>query len=1093
MKQSVAVNFSQGVDTKTDPWQLPPGKFLALQNSVFSTGGQLKKRNGYKLITTIPGAATVTTFSNNLVTVGNSLDLYSQDTNSVINSGYFQPLSLDVLPLVRRATAQKTIDTAIASNGLACSTWLDSDGNSYYQINDSVTGGTIIPLVSLDTGTDVGSTMSRVFALGNYFVVTYLATVSASPTLRYVAIPINNPSSPLAPVTISTQVTSTSIAYDGVVAFLSPSILYLSWNASDGGGAIRFTSISASLTQGSIVALATVSANLISTTWDQALSNLWVTFYTVGSTSLFTVVYNQSLTNILTTKTLATSVTLNNGLTSTAYNGTLTAFYEISNFYGFDSSLRTDFISKNTCTIAGTVGTASIILRGVGLGSKATYLTSTSNSYMLVSYGSVYQPTYFLIDQNGNVIAKLAYSNGGGYIINQILPQINLSTNSSLQPVFNIGYLVKDFLASIANPVGPVASNMGTNKTIGAVAPPIFTQTGINLSTFTIGTPAPTIETGSILHLGAGFVWMFDGLKPVEHQFHLWPDAIEVSTANSGGGLFAQQYQYQGIYKWTDAQGNPQVSAPSIPVAQTVIAGSGITFHSIFASGTSSITVSSASGLFVGQILTDSTTGANIQAGTKITSINGTTITLSLPTGGNSATTPGDVLTTVDQGTNTVFFPTLRLSYKALNVRLEIYRWSTSQQNFFMTTSITSPLVNNPAVDYLTFTDTNNDLAILGNSLLYTTGGVVEDIAAPSSSIFTLFDDRLWLVDAEDKNTIWYSKQVIQGTGVEFSDLFTLYISPTIGAEGSTGPITALAPLDGNIIIFKKNAIYYINGSGPDNAGANSQYSQPLFISSTVGCTNPNSIVFTDMGLMFQSDKGIWLLSRSLGTQYIGADVESFNSYTVTSAIVIPKTTQVRFTFNNGQTCMYDYYYKQWGTFSNTNSVSACLYQNLHTILSSYGQIIQETPGVYLDISIPVLMSFTTSWFNMSRLQGFERFYSFYFIGQYLSPHTINVQLAYNYNPSPFQSINAYPQNFSSSNASPFGDQSAPYGSPGNLEQWRIDAKMQKCQSFQITLNEVYDSTYGVPAGAGLTLSGLNIMTLVKRSSPTTKAANQAG
>src|SRR5208283_5242873 len=101
----------------------------------------------------------------------------------------------------------------------------------------------------------------------------------------------------------------------------------------------------------------------------------------------------------------------------------------------------------------------------------------------------------------------------------------------------------------------------------------------------------------------------------------------------------------------------------------------------------------------------------------------------------------------------------------------------------------------------------------------------------------------------------------------------TLYIAPSLGAQGSTGPITALAPMDGNLVIFKKNAIYYINGTGPDNTGANSQYSQPLFISSTVGCINTNSIVFTDSGLIFQSDKGLWLLGRNLSVQYIGAAV----------------------------------------------------------------------------------------------------------------------------------------------------------------------------------------------------------------------------
>lgn len=206
----------------------------------------------------------------------------------------------------------------------------------------------------------------------------------------------------------------------------------------------------------------------------------------------------------------------------------------------------------------------------------------------------------------------------------------------------------------------------------------------------------------------------------------------------------------------------------------------------------------------------------------------------------------------------------------------------------------------------------------------------------------TLFDTRLWLVDAEDQNLLWFSKQVIENTPVEMSDLFTFYIPPTTAAQGSTGPITALAPLDDKLIIFKSNAIYYINGTGPDNTGANNNYSQPIFITSTVGCANQQSIVFMPQGLMFQSDKGIWLLDRGLGTTYIGAPVEQYNSGLVESAQNIPETNQVRFILNTGVTLMYDYYYSQWGTFVNVPAISSCIFQNLHTFINSYGAVIKN-------------------------------------------------------------------------------------------------------------------------------------------------------
>lgn len=1087
--QPVSINFTQGVNLKTDPWQVPMGQFLALENSIFTTAGQLRKRNGYELITTINDASTVTTYLGNLVSIGSSLNVFSEDTNQDINTGSIQPMALSVLPMVRSATSQTTVDLAVAPNGLTCEAWLDSNGNSYYQINDSSTSGTIIPKVAITTATDINATMSRVSILGNYFIITYLATVSSSATLRYIAIPYNSPTNPLVPATVSTAITSISSAYDALSIDINSGILYLAWEDS---GTIKITQISNTLIQGSTVSQTSSAADLISLGWDFTNSQLWVSFYSSSANTISASAYDSGLGNLLAKTTIVSSVTLNNGLTSTAVNGILTVFYQVKNFYGFDSSLETDYLSSNTCTLGGVPGTASIILRGVGLSSKA--IISNGVTYMLICYSSAYQPTYFLINSSGKIIGKLAYSNGGGYVINQILPQINVSEiNGNI--VFQIGYLFKDFLASIANPVGPQGSNVGTNKTMGASAPPIYTQTGINLSQWTFDAPIASAETGRILHMGCGFPAMFDGVKPVEHQFHLWPDALEASTTNSGGGLFAQQYYYEGIYNWTDGQGNPQYSAPSIPISITIAAGTGITFTSNFASGVSSITVSSASGLFVGQIITDTSTSGNIAANTQITSINGTTIGLSIPTAGASGGGSGDTLQTLDQGSNTIYFPTLRLTDKlANNVRLVLYRWSTLNQNFYEVTSVSSPTLNNTTVDYITITDNKNDLAIVGNSLIYTTGGVVEDIAAPSFSVCSMFDDRLWVIDAEDPYTAWYSKQVINGTGVEFSDLFTYYVAPTQGAQGSTGPITALCPMDTELIFFKADALYYTNGAGPDNTGAGSTYSQPIYISSSVGSSNPNSIVQTDDGIMYQSDKGIWLLGRGLQCSYIGAPVERLVlGNIVLAANVIPGTTQVRFKMNTGITLMYDYLYKQWGWFTNTPAISATLYEGLDTYLDKYGRVVQETPGKYLDISTPVNMYVLSNWIQLQGLSGYQRLLELQILGSYITPHTLDIQFGYDFGPLSEQA-EIDPINATGTYGSDalFG-QTSPYGGPGSLEQWRIQQSTQQCQSFQISIQENYDPTIGVPAGAGLTLSEFTAIVGVTKSYRPVKSAATVG
>jgi hypothetical protein len=191
---------------------------------------------------------------------------------------------------------------------------------------------------------------------------------------------------------------------------------------------------------------------------------------------------------------------------------------------------------------------------------------------------------------------------------------------------------------------------------------------------------------------------------------------------------------------------------------------------------------------------------------------------------------------------------------------------------------------------------------------------------------------------------------------------------------------------------------------------------------------------------------------------------------------------------------MYDYFYGQWGTFSGSPAISSTLYQNLHTLLNSAGVVSQETPNLYLDNGNPVLLSFTTSWINLAGVQGYQRAFFFYLLGKYLTPHKLSLGIAYDYNSSPQQSTLISPNNFSPAygQPSPYG-QGNPYGGPGDIEQWRVFLTKQRCQSFQITLSEIYDPSFGVPSGQGLTLSGLNLVLSLKRGWRPISAANSVG
>lgn len=1003
-KQSLAINFKSGLDLKTDPLQVSPGRFLRLENSIFTKGGLLQKRNGYGQLTPISDNQSdhLVTFNGGLTAIGSILRDYSEGSATWVDKGALQPATLSVLPAVRSPTNQTQVDSATAANGLSCIVFTDVNDTTTtykYTIIDSNTGQVIIPstVIPVTSGTITGS--PRIFTLGKYFIIILSMSIASVDRLQYVTINSTNPTIISSNVNISSQYTpSPETAFDGHVV---NNTLYLAWNATDVGGAVRVCYITSTLTISSQAVFGGYVATTITVAADTTNQPvLYISFYDSATQDGYTGVLDASLNIITSPVQIITGEDVAN-LASTAQNSVASVFYEINNTYTYDVAIPTNYIDTVTVTQAGVVGTPSTLIRSVGIASKAFIINDIT--YFLTIYQSDYQPSYFLCNGSGDVVGKLAYSNAGPYIIAG-LP--NAVVNDS---TVSIPYLFKDLI-------------QGVNKEQGAAnTAGVYSQTGINIATFDLlPNTLSSSEIAGGLHLSGGILWFYDGVKPVEDGFLLWPDSVEATAQTASGSMAEQLYYYIATYEWMDAAGNIQRSAPSIPA------------------------------------------------------------TVTLGTGENQAT---------------INIPTLRLTYKIESpVKVVLYRWGLANQTYYQVTSITSPLLNDPTVDYVTFVDTQADATILGNSILYTTGGVIENIAPPATSNVALYKSRLFLIDAEDKNKLWYSKQVIENTPVEMSDLFTIYVAPTIGAQGNTGELKLLAALDDKLILFKKNAIYYLTGNGPDNTGANNDFSEPVFITSTVGSENPNSLVFTPVGLMFQSDKGIWLLGRDLSTSYIGAPVEDFNSATVLSALAIPGTNQVRFTLDNGYTLMYDYYFDQWGTFTNIPALSSTLYNSLHTYINSFGQVYQETPGVYLDGANPVLLSFTTGWLNLAGLQGFERAYYLYLLGTYKTPHKITVQVAYDYNPSPTQATVISPDNYSVAyGVDPLYGGEGNYGGQSTVEQWRVFLNQQKCQAFQLTIKESFDPSFGAVAGAGFTLSGMNIILGIKSSYPRLKPSRSAG
>lgn len=1130
-KQNVSINFAQGLDTKSDEKQVQMGKFLSLENSIFQKAGLLQKRNGFQRLTSLPVSTVstqsvsgneldydfLTTFNDNLTAVGANIAAYSSGSASWVTRGKITPVSLDTLPLIRNSVNQSQCDAAVAENGLTCVVYTETtSGTSTYKyaILDSITGQSIVaPTVIPASGGGTVAGSPRVFLVKGLFVIVYTNLISAAYHLRYISIPSTSPTN--TPVTAEIAASITSFNPDAVVpwdAKSSNNCLYVSYYTSVGGDHIKITYLSyGSLsTGGSPVTPISFTgvADIISLCTDDYIPqspNIYVSFCKspyVGS-FLYVCIVDVSLNAILAPTAIHQADYIAN-ITAVASNKVFNIFIEITNTYGYDSAVPSNYIIRRTITLGAVANFNSVFSSGAGSITATNIVGTLSNNMYLVSNSNPANLSHLLgvqISSIAGAVLTLSHnttgnslSSPGDYIT---AAQITVAVASSYVMIRGVGLASKAFLMNDKAYFLAVYGGTPSNPAPAQNQPSYFL---IDATSSTAASPAVVAKlayqnASSYLSAGLPSVTVMGSTAQVSYLAKDLIATVNKGTNNAAGIQTAQIYSQTGINLATFDFTSKAMDTAEIGSALHLSGGLLWMYDGY-------LPVEHGFLLYPDSVeATKANTGGTMLAATYYYQAiyewtdNQGNIHRSAPS------VPVFQTTTGTTSKCTVNIPTLRLTYKTANpIKVTLYRWSTLQTTYYQvgtngTNPLTSPVLNDPTVDYVTFVDTLPDASIIGNPIIYTNGGVIENIAAPACAALALFKSRLFLIDAEDRNLLWFSKQVIEATPVEMSDLLTLYTSPSIGAQGSTGVSKSLAAMDDKLIVFKKDAAYYITGTGPDNTGANNDFSDPVYITSTVGCSNQKSIIFIPQGLMFESDKGIWLLGRDLSTSYIGAPVEKYTeAATVLSAVSVPGTNQVRFTMSSGITLMYDYYFQQWGTFVNIPAISSTLFQGLHTYIDTLGQVFQEKVGSYMDGSNPVLMSFETSWFNLTGLQGFERAYEFYFLGEYVTPHKLSIGIAYDYAPYPEQTTLVTPDNYSA----PWGGNElwgsdSPWGGPASLEQWRIHFDRQKCQAFKIIMTEVYDPSYNVPAGAGFTLSGLDMTVGLKSKRPKLPASRQTG
>ena len=274
------------------------------------------------------------------------------------------------------------------------------------------------------------------------------------------------------------------------------------------------------------------------------------------------------------------------------------------------------------------------------------------------------------------------------------------------------------------------------------------------------------------------------------------------------------------------------------------------------------------------------------------------------------------------------------------------------------------------------------------------TDAEVQNDPAPPSRGGCFHNGRIFLIDSTKKNNIRYSKYYTPNIGVSFPEAFNLQIEDNQDREADE--LTGIQSMDSKLIMFKNNSVLVLYGEGPDDTGANSDYTEPEIVSTDNGCIEPRSLILTSLGVFYKSRKGIWLLTRSLESVYIGAGVESFNDEQISGVVHLDSLNEVRFTTVDGNTLVYNYFEEQWTTFTSMPAVSSVNYNGKFTYAKSDGTVNVEHDG-FRDDGAFISRRIDTGWLRTGEVGARQRIKRIGLTGEYIDDHQLKISTYHDY------------------------------------------------------------------------------------------------
>lgn len=566
-KQKINISFAQGVDTKSDPKQVIPGRLLVLENAVFQKTNSLIKRNGYTKLSqgTLTGGIGLSTFKDQLFMLSGQTGTtrpagrtYSPSTSQWSDiKGYYQPVN------VQKVSTNSISSYSAISNYPMIDSCVDTTTNTQlilYTKKISATQEAIMySVLDLNTNTLITqdqlvptlpnkTTYARVVKFKTYFAIIFSGVSGGVDSLVYVLVdPISPQSSSLvsnAIVAAGTSAGQYRINYP-FDAYADNSYLYVAYP--DGSTFdLSLRTVNTSYTVSATTLVAGMNAQSGCTIVPDASGNLFFATCSTSTPNVKLVSYTAGLASQrFTPFTVQSGLSGPNTIVGAIDPLDPTQIYLYWNVPGVFGAAATPIVYVYYALVKFTSGTPSII-KG-----PSTYITSAS------IYGKPY--TY-----DNSIKLLLICTDGFNTQSYFIFDGIYYYCDAKL--------CTYSAVTLRGNPVGVSVPSANTYQF--AMAEVDDDSKGFIVNSYKITYDHKPVfgEIGNNLHITGGFLYMFDGQNLAEQNFLQQPNVCYL-TDYAAGNIAAGTYYYKITYEWIDAYGQLHISSPSgAPTPVTIAA-----------------------------------------------------------------------------------------------------------------------------------------------------------------------------------------------------------------------------------------------------------------------------------------------------------------------------------------------------------------------------------------------------------------------------------------------------------------------------------------------------------------------------------------